>query len=221
VCDEDLNATDSVRPYAPGDFDSVNDICLRTAEAGRDATGLYVSDELMPDIFAKPYVLFEPELAFVLEASQRVVGYILGVADTARFVERYRAEWLPGLSRKYVHVCPPGTRDELIRHLGFVPERMLIPELDRYPAHLHIDLLPAFQRRGFGRALLQALVAALRLRGVPGLHLSMDPANVSARAFYDRVGFRELPSSKPDAPLLGIELDREGTAAKRLYDVGQ
>jgi ribosomal protein S18 acetylase RimI-like enzyme len=212
--DEDLNAAGSIRAYAPGDFDSVSDICLRTAEAGRDATGLYVSDELMPDIFARPYLLFEPELAFVLEAGQRVVGYILGVADTARFVERYRAEWLPGFSRKYAHVRPPGTRDELIRHLGFVPERMLIPELDRYPAHLHIDLLPEFQRRGFGRALLQALVAALRQRGVPGLHLSMDPANVSARAFYDRLGFGELPSSKPEAPLLGIELLRE------LEDIG-
>jgi ribosomal protein S18 acetylase RimI-like enzyme len=32
----------------------------------------------------------------------------------------------------------------------------------------------------------------------------MDPANTGARAFYDRLGFHELPSSRPDAPLLGI-----------------
>jgi ribosomal protein S18 acetylase RimI-like enzyme len=164
----------------------------------------------MPDIFAKPYLLFEPELAFVLDVAEapepRVGGYILGVADTARFVERYRAEWLPGLARKYVHVDPPRTRDELIRHLGFYPERMLIPELERYPAHLHVDLLPQYQRQGFGRRLLERLIAALRQRGVPGLHLSMDARNGAARAFYDRMGFRDLPSSKPDAPLLGIEL---------------
>jgi hypothetical protein len=39
---------------------------------------------------------------------------------------------------------------------------------------------------------------------VPAVHLGMDAANVKARAFYDRLGFHELPSSRPDAPLLGI-----------------
>ena len=53
---------------------------------------------------------------------------------------------------------------------------------------------------------MQTLVAALREKNVPGLHLGMDPANNSARAFYDRLGFRELSSSKPDAPRLGIDL---------------
>jgi ribosomal protein S18 acetylase RimI-like enzyme len=83
---------------------------------------------------------------------------------------------------------------------------MLLPaeELAAYPAHLHIDLLPAAQRRGYGRRLIDALRAALAERGVPGLHLSYDPANTSARAFYDRLGFRELPSSTPTAPLLGL-----------------
>jgi ribosomal protein S18 acetylase RimI-like enzyme len=204
--DAELKPACFIRPYAPRDFYAIAEICLRTAEAGRDATGLYANDDLMADVFAKPYLLLEPELAFVLDAGQQIGGYVLGIADTARFVERYRAEWLPGFARKYVHVDPPGTRDELIRHLGFVPERMLIPELERYPAHLHIDLLPAYQRRGFGRALMEALIAALRERGVPGLHLSMDPANHGARAFYDRLGFRELASSKPLAPLLGIAL---------------
>jgi ribosomal protein S18 acetylase RimI-like enzyme len=195
-----------VRRYVPTDFDAIDDICLRTADAGGDATGLYVSDELIPDIFARPYVHFEPELAFVIDDGQRAGGYILGSADTARFVERYRAEWLPEFSKKYLHDDPPSTRDELIRHLGFTPERLLIPELATYPAHLHIDLLPALRGRGYGRALVAELVLALRERGVPGLHLSMDPANKNARAFYDRLGFRELPSSQPKAPLLGIQI---------------
>ena len=179
---------------------------MRTGDAGRDATGVYESDELLADIFARPYLLLEPELAFVLEVEGRVGGYILGVADTARFVQRYRAEWLPLFARKYRHVEPPRTRDEWVRHWGFVPERMLIPELGRYPAHLHIDLLPEYQRRGFGRRLMQRLVEALRARGVPGLHLSLAVTNTAARAFYDRLGFAELASSAPSAPLLGVEI---------------
>jgi ribosomal protein S18 acetylase RimI-like enzyme len=196
----------AIRRYVASDSDAIDDICLRTAEAGGDATGLYVSDELMPDIFARPYVRFEPELAFVIDDGRRASGYILGSADTARFVERYRAEWLPAFSQKYVHDDPPRTRDEFIRHLGFTPERMLIPELEAYPAHLHIDLLPALRGHGYGRALLGELVLALRERGVPGIHLGMDPANASARAFYHRLGFRELPSSQPQVPLLGLPI---------------
>jgi ribosomal protein S18 acetylase RimI-like enzyme len=201
----------TLRPYRPSDAQALRDVCLRTAQAGGDATGLYVNDALMPDVFATPYVEFAPDLAFVLAdasdaAGSRVQGYILGVADTARFVAWYRAEWVPKLALAYQHVTPPRTRCELIRHLGFTPERMLIPELARYPAHLHIDILPPFQRRGWGRALMGALVAALRQRRVPGLHLTMDAANVEARRFYDRLGFRELESSRPESPALGIEL---------------
>lgn len=197
----------TLRPYRPSDAQALRDVCLRTAQTGGDATGLYVSDALMPDVFATPYVEFAPELAFVLaspEVGQRVQGYILGVADTASFVAWFRAVWVPKLALAYEHVTPPRTRCELIRHLGFTPERMLIPELGRYPAHLHIDILPPLQRQGWGRALMNALIGALRERGVPGLHLTMDAANVEARRFYDRLGFRELPSSKPDAPALGI-----------------
>lgn len=83
-------------------------------------------------------------------------------------------------------------------------ERMLIPELDAYPVHLHIDLLPTLQRRGLGRPLIYTLIAALRERGVRGLHLTMDPANTDARASYDRVGFVELRSSTPQGPALGV-----------------
>jgi len=195
-----------IRPYTPADYDAVSRICTLTAERGGDATGLYVSDELMPDIFVRPYVSLEPELAFVAEDEDGVAGYLVGVADTRRFVERFRREWLPRIEAAYEHTEPVVTKDDLIRHLGFWPERMLIPELDEYPAHLHIDLLPRLQGKGLGRELIATLAAALRERGVPGLHLTMDAANTNARAFYDRLGFTELPSSTPDAPALGMRL---------------
>lgn len=195
-----------IRPYAPADYDAVSRICTLTAEGGGDATGLYVSDELMPDIFVRPYVSLEPELAFVVEDAEGVAGYIVGVADTRAFVERFRREWLPRVEAAYEHTEPVVTKDDLIRHLGFWPERMLIPEVDEYPAHLHIDLLPRLQGQGLGRQLIDTLAAALRERGVTGLHLTMDAANTNARAFYDRLGFTELPSSTPDAPALGMRL---------------
>lgn len=195
-----------IRPYAPADYDAVSRICTLTAERGGDATGLYATDELMPDIFVRPYVTLEPELSFVVVDDEGVGGYIVGVANTRRFVEQFNAEWLHRIEAAYVHTEPIVTRDDMIRHLGFWPERMLIPEVDEYPAHLHIDLLPRLQGQGLGRQLIETLSSALRERGIHGLHLTMDAANTNARAFYDRIGFTELPSSTADAPALGIRL---------------
>jgi ribosomal protein S18 acetylase RimI-like enzyme len=194
-----------IRPYRPTDYDAISDICVQTAEEGGDARGLYSSDELMPDIFARPYVAFAPDLAFVVDDGA-VSGYIVGVADTRAFVDWYSREWLPDFGTKYTHVEPWDDKNGMITHLGFWPERMLIPEVDDYPAHLHIDVLPHLQGRGLGRQLIAALSDALRARGVAGLHLTMDPNNVEARKFYDRLGFVELPSSTADAPVLGLRL---------------
>jgi ribosomal protein S18 acetylase RimI-like enzyme len=195
-----------IRPYDPADYDAITRICLLTAEAGGDATGLYASDDLMPDVFARPYVAFQPDLAWVVDAGNGAEGYLLGIADTRAFVQWFRSDWVPVLATRYEHTEPVVTKDDLIRHLGFWPERMLIPELDDYPAHLHIDLLPALQGQGMGRRLIDTLIAELRSRGIPGLHLGMDAANTAARAFYDRLGFVELPSSTADAPVLGMRL---------------
>ena len=204
---EPVETMTKLRPYQPADYDAVSRICTLTAECGGDATGLYASDELMADIFVRPYVAFQPELAFVIEDEQGVGGYIVGVDDTATFTEWFAREWVPAeIAGTYVHTEPVVSKDDLIRHLGFWPERMLIAEVDEYPAHLHIDLLPGFQGRGHGRQLIERLSSELRARGVPGLHLSMDAANTKARAFYDRIGFTELPSSTADAPLLAIRL---------------
>jgi GNAT superfamily N-acetyltransferase len=83
------------------------------------------------------------------------------------------------------------------------PERMLVPELAGYPAHLHIDLLPEWQGRGLGRALMNAFLAGVRAAGAGRVHLGMAPANVKARAFYDRLGFIEIPVGSPGVLYLG------------------
>ena len=59
--------TATIRRYRETDLAAVYDICVRTADAGRDARGKYQSDDLMGDLFAGPYVFLEPEVAFVLD----------------------------------------------------------------------------------------------------------------------------------------------------------
>jgi ribosomal protein S18 acetylase RimI-like enzyme len=48
---------------------------------------------------------------------------------------------------------------------------------------------PSHARRGIGRALLDAVEALARERGIPHLSLMVTDENAAARALYDRAGF--------------------------------
>ncbi|GAA3866644.1 GNAT family N-acetyltransferase [Streptomyces sedi] len=200
----------TIRGYRPGDRDALSDICVRTAHAGGDATGRYREPEIFSAIFATPYAELEPDLVFVADNGERAIGYIVGTADSTRFYRRFMEHWLPTVADRFpLPAGPVEGVDDGLRHLLHHADSMLVPEIAAdYPAHLHIDLLPEGQRRGLGRRLMAAFTDALRERGVRGLHLSMNPRNTDARAFYDRLGFVELPrpEGKKDVDYLGIRL---------------
>jgi ribosomal protein S18 acetylase RimI-like enzyme len=195
----------SVRPYDSRDLAALRDICVLTGYRGTDARGVMTDTALLPDAFAEPYVVHDPSLAFVADDGGAAVGYIVGTADTAGFTRWFGEEWLPVVAPK--HAPAPDqvvTFEDGILAALHNPDRMTLPELDVFPAHLHIDLLPGYQGRGLGRRLMEAFLAGLRDRGVERVHLGMDPANSRARAFYDRLGFApiEIPSV-PGAVYLG------------------
>lgn len=192
----------TIRPYRPEDRAAVAEVCFRTGDAAA-----YPDPDLLPSIFALPYVQFEPELAFVLDDAGTAVGYVLGTADTPAFVERFRREWLPPLAQRYPPPPdPPRTPTEWMVGLLHDPERMIVPELADYPAHLHIDLLPGYQRAGHGRGLMTEFLRALSRAGVARVHLTVDRRNTGARAFYARMGFHEIPVSAAGG---SIHLGRE------------
>jgi GNAT superfamily N-acetyltransferase len=191
---------------------------VRTADAGTDARGKYHSDDLMPDLFAGPYVFLEPDFAFVLDDGRRAVGYVIGAPDTAAFVRAYRARWIPRMAGRYPLLPdtlpsdtgppdtgppdpgppePPASPDEEMIALHYRPERLLWPGLAEYPAHLHIDLLPPFQGAGHGRALMETFYAAAQRAGAAGVHVTVMAANGRALGFYRRLGFRRLEVAEP------------------------
>jgi GNAT superfamily N-acetyltransferase len=202
----------AIRPYRDTDLSAVYDVCVRTADAGRDARGKYHSDDLMPDLFAGPYVFLEPDFAFVLDDGHRAVGYVIGTPDTAAFARAYRARWIPRLAGRYPRPPepepepgtepepeqdPPARPDDEMIALHYRPERLLWPGLDEYPAHLHIDLLPPFQGAGHGRAMMETFYAVARRAGAAGVHVTVGQANTRAIGFYCRIGFRPLEVAEP------------------------
>ncbi|KAF2414111.1 GNAT family N-acetyltransferase [Microbacterium sp. B35-04] len=188
-----------IRPFRPGDEPALVDICLKTADAGADATGILDDDDLWAEIFVLPYAARHPEFAFVVEADDgRVVGYVVGTPDSAAFEEWFRAEWWPRHAERWPRPqsgqAATASRQDGILRYAYSRAGGAQPFGDEYPAHLHIDLLPETQGQGLGRRLIETLEDALRKAGVPGLHLVASADNTGAIAFYPRVGFEPLPS---------------------------
>ncbi|NUR83702.1 MAG: GNAT family N-acetyltransferase [Nonomuraea sp.] len=184
----------AIRPFQPFDLPALYRVCLLTGDSGKDATPLYRDPELIGHLYAGPYPLADPALTFVATDGQGVLGYVLATADTAAFEKWQAAHWWPELRERYPEVGDPGdgSRDwTLVRQINrpYATDAALLAD---YPAHLHIDLLPRGQGAGLGRKLITTLFAALRERGVPGVHLGVGARNPGARAFYLRLGFTEL-----------------------------
>ena len=180
----------TIRTATPVDRDALVDICLRTGDAGADATGLVDNGGLYGEIYAVPYLVLEPELAVVAALDGRVCGYVLGALLTPVFESRCQAEWWPSLRDRYPL---PGDGTDVDRrlialvHTGFHTPTALT---DRYPSHLHIDLLPELQGRGVGRQLIDELLRRLATAGSHGVHLGVDTRNTHAIGFYEHLGFR-------------------------------
>jgi ribosomal protein S18 acetylase RimI-like enzyme len=199
----------TIRPYRPADEPALYEVCLRTGDGGRDATGRYADPLLLGHLYVGPYLALAPRLAFVLDDGDsdagQPVGYVLGALDTARFEADCEASWWPAMRRRYPDPAEPRTPDDrlvaIIHHPHFQS-----PEITaRYPSHLHIDLLPAAQGRGHGRALMRRLLEALAAAGSPGVHLGVAAGNQNAIGFYRRLGFAELESF-PTHLTMGLSL---------------
>ena len=182
----------AIRPYHPSDLYSLYQICLKTADSGKDATSRYRDPELMGHLYAAPYAIAEPDLCFILTVDGAPSGYVLGTRDSDAFHAWSERDWFLQLRERYP--LPPPEDDspdaKAIRsiHEGHAP----LAELAAYPAHLHIDLLPVGQGQGWGRRLIGTLLARLRTLGVPAVHLGVGKRNTGAIQFYQRVGFHPV-----------------------------
>lgn len=67
---------------------------------------------------------------------------------------------------------------------------IIAPLTNRYPAHLHMNLAPAWRSRGIGARLVEIFKAHAASRGRQGLHV-VTGFGVRNVGFYLRNGFRE------------------------------
>lgn len=194
----------SIRPYS-----SISDWqhCRRVFETTIDSSLDYsAARNIGYHIWCEPYLVLSPETCFVLDTGSRedgVVGYIIGHPCTASFAKKWKDEYVPRLDvRDFDAMCTEveGLDAKQVDTLGWLKDSafdancsMLLekPELlDKYPAHLHIDILPGWQGKGWGQKLMEVFLGKMFEQGAKGVHLGMAKGNEGARRFYERLGFR-------------------------------
>ena len=176
----------TIRPYCEKDKEDVRFVCLNSEgpcdmdEAGR---------HYILTTYCDYYIEREPQNCFVAaDETDRAVGYII---CTERFESFY-----PVFLRDYV------SRFSLSQPMfwyGAAHSADLQAKYRAgYPAHLHIDVLPEYQRKGLGRRLVDTRAAHLKAKGVPGVMLTVGSSNTVGQGFYKKYGFTLLEATEGD-----------------------
>jgi ribosomal protein S18 acetylase RimI-like enzyme len=193
-----------IRPYEGRDRAQVRHICHVTGYMGEPVDWLWRDTESFADLFTSYYTDAEPKSALVAELDGVVAGYLLGCVDS-------RTVWSPAtiFGRHFLRRgigFRPGTAGVVWRSFGDLVVDGLHRRLpavsvydERWPAHLHIDLLPAIRGRGVGATLIRRWLERLRGLRIPGCHLETLAENHRAIAFFESMGFarRGNPTSAP------------------------
>ncbi len=169
----------SIRKYEEKDYEDVCYACLNS-EGDDDLNEEFCSFVL--DTFCKYYIENEPENCFVVDDNGKAVGYIICAEDFDKFKKTYDEVYFP---RAYTH-------DE--SRVEWASEAYLLHAKykETYPAHLHIDILPQYQRMGLGGKLVSTLSEHLISKGVKGVMLTTGTKNTTANNFYRKYGFDEI-----------------------------
>ena len=184
----------TLRAYRPGDLQALYDICLLTGDSGADATPLHNDPKAVGHLYAAPYGVLEPEQVILAEDDLGVAGYIVGTHDTDAFAARQERDWWPALRAHYasnqqeIRTKTDSMRVDAINNPHSNPADIVA----RYPAHIHMNLLPRLRGQRVGTALLQRWIEEARAAGVSGIHLGASAGNTGGIAFWTRSGFKPV-----------------------------
>ena len=173
-----------VRKAQTGDLERVQYVCRMTA--GEEAQQDEAVGEVISRMYSTYYIRECADTCFVLaDDEDRAVGYILCEPDYKRYSRVFRETDVPEIKRL-------NKKDGLLSTFLPIPYRFFGK---KYPAHLHIDILPEYQNQGYGSVLLKALLGELQSRGIKGVMLIASADNTGAIRFYERHSFKTVIKS--------------------------
>lgn len=183
----------TIRLFRPADEAQVRDICFTTAFFGHPMEPVVSDRRWVTEALLGYHFAAEPDLLFVAEAGDAVVGYLAGGTDALRQRRWFRRERLWPLavgalrSRRILNARSVRAALAAVAPFYAVHRRWRCLIRD-YPAFLHVNLAAPWQGQGIGRRLLDEFAARLRERRIPGLHAST--ATAAGQAFFAKQGFR-------------------------------
>lgn len=182
----------SVRKYESKDYEGVQFACLNSEGPTTDSPE---TQEFILTTFCNYYIENEPHNCFVLDDDGKAVGYVICAENFDEFKPVFDADYLP-LTEKW-----GADRYEWASTAYVLQEKYK----DIYPAHLHIDILPEYHRKGCGGKLINALFDHLRSKGIKGVMLTVGSRNFTGIGFYKKYGF-ELVEEWEDDIAFGMKL---------------
>lgn len=186
-----MNRELNIRAFHPSDIPHIMEICLRTSDNGRDGGAEFRDPYMVGQIYALPYLIHSSGICFSACINQEPKGYILGTENSREFYSWMEDEFLPPLRERYPEDMDAPSESE--KHiLSRIHSDRKSVEFDRkFPAHLHIDLLPQIQGMGAGKELINRYLQELSSRNIPGCYLVVSEENTRALQFYLHIGFEE------------------------------
>ncbi len=187
---------ETIRKARKSDVSAIEYIC------GQTAGELCRREPLVAHRTAKMYSTYYAvecsDTCFCLaDENDKAVGYILCEPDYKRFSSLYRRKYVPEILKLH-------KKDGITAFLLPIPYSVFG---FKYPAHLHIDILPEYQSKGYGSKMVNTLLEELKSRNIKGVMLCADRENEGAIRFYKRLGFKILlESEKLDTVIMGKEL---------------
>ena len=182
-----------IRPYQEKDQQAVRGICIATS-------GLPVKTQRQKELLLLQYCDYyleqEPDACFVaVDETDTPIGYILCAKEYHAYRRRFLERYLPRIRALSVWRAVAARAE-----VGLTGRYA-----ERYPAHMHIDILDAYQRMGIGHRLVDTLAACLAGQNVKGLMLSVGSTNQKGVNFYQKYGFQKI-GTVAGALVMGLRL---------------
>ena len=161
---------------------------------GAPAPQVWGHEESVAAVYLTPYMDLEPESLFVAVSGGALVGYLTGCVDSAAFPTE--ADRMKDAIKRYRLVLRPRPAMFFARSVwdtawSGLRRQPAAGELhdERWPAHLHINVLPEVRGAGAAEGLMNAWLDRLRVVGSPGCSLQTQLENHRAVRFFTRMGF--------------------------------
>lgn len=150
-----------VRQYEERDRERVEEICEITDNS-------HLERDLLLTLYCHYYITYEKENCFVAVVDDKVVGYIISAGDTKAWIDKFSSTLL-------------SSSTPLIKEKGIESTKGYLPYYPEYPAHLHIDIDPEYQRMGIGKAMMDSLLSHYKEKRSEWSHVGSRPRKYKRR----------------------------------------